>query len=476
MKLFLGLMVAAMSLGLFFACRKTYPTPVKVVIGNSGSITIAGLRALQIGYLGAAPFVKKFTTDLNLYGVVTMDESSGNIYKQVYLRDYSGTKISSTVSLPYGAIVLKLINPGGLFFGDSIRLDLKGCSLDIPLSGGYLQVDSVNVGTMVVKIKTGLNPLPLPATIKNINTPYYPYLPSYTNTQYPYDGQLIKLSNVEFAPADTGAGKYYGVLNPVVINTNFPVQDCNGNSVIAFTSGYANYAAPYAGAPGAITIPGKSGTMVAISSFYGSSTAPSMELSLHSYAEINLTNSYCGGGVRDSLKIMFDSTGLQNNKPVNEYNWYNIVQVGNVSWVGLIHGSQSFPSASTYGSTDARNVMWLITPPILYDSPKTLSFMATTYYNSANVKQLDVFISTNFNNTTVNVNQANWQNMDSLFPLIPNLANGYAFKPCSNAPVPLSTFLPANYTGTFSIGFRYQGTISDPDSTATFGIDNVIIH
>ncbi len=51
---------------------------------------------------------------MSTYGVVVGDESSGNIYKNSYVQDSTG------------AINLRLINPGGLYVGDSIRIYLKG--------------------------------------------------------------------------------------------------------------------------------------------------------------------------------------------------------------------------------------------------------------------------------------------------------------------------------------------------------------
>jgi hypothetical protein len=107
---------------------------------------------------------------------------------------------------------------------------------------------------------------------------------------------------------------------------------------------------------------------------------------------------------------------------------------------------------------------------------KNLSFSAGTAYNSAGKNQLSVLISTDFNgiNTPGTSGTAHWTDITSAFTGIPvlNGSTSLFFANASTSPVMLSSYL-SGYTGTFYIGFRYTGNLTD--SVATYGIKDVTI-
>ncbi|MCK4361459.1 MAG: hypothetical protein KAV70_06915, partial [Bacteroidales bacterium] len=84
------------------------PPMYKIPIGKV--LTIAEVRQI---YYDSSNYT--FKEDYSVYAIVTMDGSSGNIYKSAYVQDATG------------AINLHLKEPGGLRVGDSIRVYLKNC-------------------------------------------------------------------------------------------------------------------------------------------------------------------------------------------------------------------------------------------------------------------------------------------------------------------------------------------------------------
>lgn len=184
------------------------PDPLDIPIGDVH--TIAELR--QIFAAGGNEPIK-FTDDVTVYGVITMDATSGNIYRSAFLEDETA------------AINLRLMSPGGLYQGDSVRLNLKGTTL-----GAYenmLQIDSIHVGNSIEKLATMVEVEP---AVTNINT---------LLSDPSYQARLIKLENVEFDSGELGKTFADG---ENLVAQNRILKDCDGNQIIVRTSGYANFA------------------------------------------------------------------------------------------------------------------------------------------------------------------------------------------------------------------------------------------
>src|ERR1700744_761750 len=113
------IMVAAITTALFSCKKHSIPPIQSVAVGPK--ITIDSLRMMYAG----TSF--KFTSNTLLNVVVTADENSGNLYKQIYVRDNSGTFAQTHY---YGAIGLHFTkgSQGILNVGDSIAVNLNGAS------------------------------------------------------------------------------------------------------------------------------------------------------------------------------------------------------------------------------------------------------------------------------------------------------------------------------------------------------------
>ena len=99
----------------FSSCRKQYDNPPMDVITEGNSITIAQLKAMYTGT------DLSITEDYNIFANVTSEETDGNFYKEAYIQDQTG------------AIRLRLLASGGLYIGDSIRINLNGTVLSLSL-------------------------------------------------------------------------------------------------------------------------------------------------------------------------------------------------------------------------------------------------------------------------------------------------------------------------------------------------------
>ena len=417
-----------------------------------GTLTIAQLRALYHGVN------IHFTQDISVYATVTMTDN----YKTLYIRDNTG------------AISLKQLTAHGINEGDSLRLNLNGSWLDLSGPASSLQIDSFDVSSSAtnkaVKLAVGKEHPPINVSILQLNSSASNIsysTPGGINTvpQSMYDGQLVKVNDIQFAFTDSGN---YIPLNTSQLYLNHPVYDCGAQNTITMSlySGTGDFL--YQKVPHT-----KSGYMIAAVTFYNGA----LQLTPRSFVDIVFNQPRCG---LDTLTQSFNNTsfGVGTNFSSSLFpGWYDIKQIGNsVDWQSASYGSVVFPSISTHFSNNSRNVVWLITPPMQSSATKNLSFSAGTAYNSTGKNQLSVLISTDFNgiNTPGTSGTAHWTDITSAFPNIPvsNSSSSFVFANASASPVSLSPYL-AGYTGTFYIGFRYTGNLTD--SVATYGIKDVSI-
>ena len=72
-------------------CQKKWDTPPVKTIPETSIITIEQLKAFYNDTTGAHRFVEGIANDeLSVYATVTMDETSGNVYKNVFVQDETG--------------------------------------------------------------------------------------------------------------------------------------------------------------------------------------------------------------------------------------------------------------------------------------------------------------------------------------------------------------------------------------------------
>jgi len=231
---------------LLYSCNKTYDNPPinEVPIGNI--ISISDLKDM---FTGSATVID---SNYSIFGNITCEETNGNFYKEVFMQDLSG------------AIKLKLKASGGLYIGDSIRINIQGITMSE--YGELIQLENVDVDQQVVKIAT-----------ERFITPYEATIPQLSLSED--QSRLVKLNDVEFSEM----GMTYA--DAVNLSTGSRLlSDCNGNTVSVRTSGYANFADD--------TLPSGNGSIVGIFTIYNSEK----QFVIRDINEVMLDSSRCNAG------------------------------------------------------------------------------------------------------------------------------------------------------------------------------------
>lgn len=281
----------------------------------------------------------KFDTAMSFYGIIVGDETSGNIYKNSYIQDATG------------AINLRLINSGGLYVGDSVRVYLKG--LILGNYSGVMQLDSVDVDRNIVKLKTGIIVEPALVTIPQLSGGAY-------------NSMLIRLNDVEFSASDTS--KTWS--DAIGLTTqNRTLKDCNNNTVIVRTSGYANFAN--------VNLPDGNGTFIAIASQFNND----IQLYVRDLGEIDLSGERCDGG----------GGGSGSGSGTKEDPWNVAFGIANqnatpyqVGWVkGYIVGAvkSGITSISTNDDIDYAPPFTLATNVLIADDPEENNYQNCVIVN-----------------------------------------------------------------------------------------------
>ncbi len=202
----------------------------------------------------------KFTEDASVYGVVSADETSGNLYKAAFLQD--GDK----------ALELYMKSTSGLRIGDSVRVYLKGAALFE--YSGTAQIQDLDPNN-ITKIANNINIVPDTISVSdlNVNNPIYKC-------------RLVAFKNVEFKAADrnntfapsTGYGEFK--LAEYDENCNKIIDD-EDYWVTVRTSSYASFAQKQ--------LPQGKGTITGILTLY----SKTWQLTIRSYSEVIMNNEPC---------------------------------------------------------------------------------------------------------------------------------------------------------------------------------------
>lgn len=210
---------------LFTSCKKDqYDVPPIQDLPLGQVYTIDQILALESGFV--------FNEDASVYGTITADEVSGNLYKAAFLQDPETGK----------AIELYLNATSGVRIGDRVRIYLKGVTY--ALYNGLPQLSNFEPDGHIIIMANNQPIEPLEASISEICS----------GSIAP--GSLVKLSNVMFTEKNTFA-------DPTTYGNRTLVDPVDySKTVIVRTSNYANFAND--------SLPQGTGEMIAIASIYNS--------------------------------------------------------------------------------------------------------------------------------------------------------------------------------------------------------------
>jgi hypothetical protein len=236
------LLLAAMGM-LFASCKKEYPQPPIQNLPEGTVYTIGEIIDMEPGTV--------FNEDASVYGIVTADEQSGNLYKAAYIQDRASG----------AAIQLYLNAVSGVRIGDSIRVYLKDVTFD--MYHGLPQLSNFGPDGHIIILANNRPITPASTTLSDVLAGQYL-------------AGLVRLEGVSFVEQEgtfapsTGYGEHY-------------IQDAFGNTAMVRTSNYANFAAN--------PLPKGTGNLVAIASLYNTT----WQLTLRSYYELEFDGIDPGG-------------------------------------------------------------------------------------------------------------------------------------------------------------------------------------
>lgn len=362
-KLFNAFLLLSMVGLMFTACKKEYPEPPIQNLPVGKVYTIEEILAMESGTV--------FTEDASVYGIITADEQSGNLYKTAFLQDRATG----------AAIELFLSAPSGVRIGDSIRVYLK----DVTYSKYFNlpQLTNFEADGHIVILANDKPIKPALTTIANI-------------TAGQHLGGLVRLENVKFTEQNTFAEpNTYG--NRTLIDVMNPA-----NNVVVRTSNYANFAND--------SLPQGAGNLVAIATVYNST----WQLYIRSAKELEF-DGYVPGG-ESGLPYFQDFSST-----FGTYTTYSVV--GDQEW------EIDYNTAKMTGHVDNSNFAnedWLLSAPVSLvgvDHVKVGVNYAAQYQNS-NTEDVTLQISKDYVAGTDPLT-ANWTQMEVTYP---NTANWSEFK------------------------------------------------
>jgi hypothetical protein len=221
----IGLLPYVLLLFILTACLKQ--NSYSAVINTNDTDSLISIRSLRkIHNNGEVEFINR---DWSIEAVVVGNDESNNLYKTIAIQDSTGG-------------ILLLLDGSNLYqqypIGSLLKIRLKNLYLS-DYRRMYQLVATVDTSTGSL-VTTGI-PVPLfPKFLKTIkdHVEVNPLNVSFKNLTDSLQGRLIRLSNVEFAAADTSQ-TYSDKKNK--IGASRSLKFCVGGTIYLRTSGYADF-------------------------------------------------------------------------------------------------------------------------------------------------------------------------------------------------------------------------------------------
>ena len=371
-RLFNAFLLLAMVGMMFTACKKEYPEPPIQDLPIGTVYTIDEILAMEPGTV--------FNEDASVYGIITADEVSGNLYKAAFMQDRATG----------AAIELYLDAVSGVRIGDSVRIYLK--DVTYAMYNNLPQLSNFVADGHIIILANNKPIEPTLTTIANINA-----------------GQhlagLVRLENVRFTEQNTFADPTaYG-------NRTLTDPTDYSQTVIVRTSNYANFAND--------SLPQGTGNLVAIASVYNST----WQLYIRSANELEF-DGYTPGGDADLPYYQDFASSF------GTYTTYDVA--GPQSWE---IDYQTAKMTGFVNSTNNANEDWLISKRFSLENVSevsmTMKYIAR-YFNNVN-EDITVWVSSDY--TSGDPTLATWTQVPA------TLVEGNNWNEFATATIDLSQFV-----------------------------------
>lgn len=416
-------------ISLQFSCNKKYDNPPANEVPVGEIISIGDLKDMFTGS------VTVIDSNYSIVGNITTEETNGAFYKEAFMEDNSGA-----------AIKLELKSSGGLYIGDSIRINISGVTMS--QFGGLIQLDNIDVDQQVVKIATEKFITPMEKTIGQLSS----------NED---QSKLVKINNVEFASNELGS-TFADAIN---LETGEKIiLDCSGIQDLEIelrTSGYANFASD--------TLPCGNGSITGIFTIYETSGGLTKQFLIRDINEVKFDSIRCDGSPSICLYPILKKDF--NDGSITSGNWKSF-------WTGTtttenwgeweIFGG-NVASAGNFDVSIFQNYAcesWMVSPAVDLTSTSSpfLSFDNVVQYEPG--PRLELFISSDYDGVSNPSQQGTWIDLTNYVPNWDVDSGDWDFVSSGN--IDLTQFI----SPTTTIAFKYTGTDSNG---ATWEIDNILI-
>lgn len=231
--------------------KNNYPVP-----GIDFTLPVGHVYTIDtLLYMQQVEGTHHFTQDASVYGIVTDDETSGNLYKAAFIQD--GDK----------AIELYMKSTSGLRIGDSVRVYLKGATLSE--YSGTPQIQDLEPKNVTI-LANGLFLEPTEILTSQVNNSF--------------KCRLVKFNHVEFRAADRdntyAPDDAYGQFTLAQYDENCNLLD---ETIIVRTSNYASFAKR--------KLPQGNGSIIGILTYY--STGNAWQFTIRTISEVQMDNDPC---------------------------------------------------------------------------------------------------------------------------------------------------------------------------------------
>jgi hypothetical protein len=161
----------------------------------------------------------------------------------------------------------------------------------------------------------------------------------------------------------------------------------------------------------------------------------------------------------------FPEADINYNATFDFEGWTNFAETGTKLWIERDYNNDGYIQFSPFGSGQASNIGWAITPAITITegANAVFSFSSASNFVDNPDNKLEVFISTNYDGT--NVLAATWTALNAV--VANNTTNNYTYIPSGEIDL-------SSYSGTVHIAFKVTGNGSALDGL--FQVDKIKVY
>ena len=438
-KLFTGCLFS----GLFFqGCIKQFDLPP----AYEGTFIQANTSIKSLYDSHITGNAEKFVDGEIITGIITANDENDNFYKSIVLQDSTAAitirldGFGLSAQFPLGMRLMVKLN--GLWMGEYGGMLQIGGSIDWsdPMFAELLPVPAPLFNKHLLGVRMEAMPYPIDVTYSQLNDSLH--------------SRLVRLSNIEFATADT-AKSFGDPINKLTISHS--LKFCTGGTVYLRTSGFSSFAA--------IKTPSGSGSIVGIYSEFGSQR----QLMIRDTNDVQLKQNRCLG-IGPSVLFYEDFEQSIPNTKLNLPNWDNLAESGKLFYQVQSHQNNHFASITALGTNESSLISWLVLPSIQLNQTvgEQLSFLSRDAFD--NGASLQVLVSSNYDGKGQPW-KAKWTSLKANFSKGASGGLGPSWVKSGNISL-------SNLNGVIHIAFRYIGTdlgLAAAKKNTQFWVDDVKI-